>query len=85
MDRFFKDKHGKVVIWQMPNVLLWIWIVLIIAERLASHSRLGEGLSSLATVVLFCWAYLELTDGVNLFRRCLGAIVIGVITVGFFR
>lgn len=74
-ERFWKDKHGKVVLWQSPNVLLVAWFIF----TLLSKIMLGDKLQTLAGVmafgVIFTWGWLEATTGVNYFRRLLGIIV----------
>jgi hypothetical protein len=85
IDQFIKDKHGHIVLWQTPNVLLYSWIVLKVVTWLLSTSHLKSGLGQLSTAILFAWAYLEATKGVNYFRKLLGAVVLGMIVIGFFR
>jgi len=76
LDKLFRDKNGKIVIGQLPNIPIIGWFVfyiLSILEFLKEYSQLS---SSISTAFLFTWAYLELTQGVNYFRRILGAIAI---------
>src|SRR4051794_9329072 len=73
--RFFKDKNGRIVLWQSPNLLLYSWIALKIFSMLLS-GRSKTGLEHLSTAVLFAWAYFEIVSGVNLFRKVLGAVVL---------
>ena len=82
---FFKNKDGKVVIWQAPNLLLWSWIATTGLGYLLRGSQLHDGVRSLGSAVLFAWAYLEIQSGESPFRRVLGLLVIGMVVVGFFR
>ena len=76
LERFFKDKDGKVVIGQTPNAPILIWAVLLVANLFIHNPHI----STLQNVFLFVWAYLELTEGVNSFRKTLGAVIaLGVI------
>jgi len=75
-DRIWKDKHGRhVVIWQWPNAYLWAWLILTVVS-LFFNGRTADILSGAGSVVLIVWAVLELTKGVNYFRRALGAVVL---------
>lgn len=70
----FRDKKGKVVIAQKPNLPLWIAIFFFLIKFiplwfLSVISFWG------VTISLLYWSYLELTDGINLWRRFLGFTV----------
>ncbi|MEY9929829.1 hypothetical protein ABH926_004469 [Catenulispora sp. GP43] len=75
---FWRDADGKVVIAQAPNIPLIGWLVFAaLAWISGGHWRSGAGFVSSA--FLFTWAYLELTQGVNYFRRLLGLVVLAVV------
>lgn len=80
----FKDKQGRIVIAQMPNLPLIGWFVFTVLNLIWNsgqptiHSLFGL----LSFGFIFTWAWLEITDGVNLFRRALGLLVL-IIVVGF--
>ena len=80
---FFEDKHGRVVIFQMPNALLWGWLLSKLLMILGTRN-LASGFGRLGTALLFAWAYLELTKGVNYFRKSLGLVVLLVVMRSFF-
>lgn len=82
---FFKDKEGHIKIWQPPNMLLYGWLVFKILSMLIDMSRLKTGFSNLSTAFLFAWAFLELTQGVNYFRRILGLVVLVALVIGYFK
>lgn len=84
-DHFFKDKHGKVVLWQRPNILLSIWILAILVIQILPESHLKSGIAQLNPAVLFAWAYLELTSGVNYFRKSVGLVVLGAVITGYLK
>lgn len=71
-----QDKHGKLVLWQAPNLPLICWFVLTLLTYTVSQGNLHSGLSYLASAFLFVWAYLELAQGSSHFRRLLGLVVI---------
>ncbi len=70
----------------MPNLPLIVWIAASLAQ-ISFYNGVGNtGLDILAFGSLFTWAWLELFQGVNYFRRALGlGVLIGVMasrTVG---
>lgn len=75
-DRFWRDKDGKVVVWQNPNLPLIIWFVCTILGYVFSAGKLNEFLEILAFGAIFTWSWLEITSGVNYFRRSLGMVVL---------
>lgn len=75
-DKTFRDSQGAVVIAQAPNLPLWAWIISTLLKFVFTKGTLFEGLDAIAFGSLFTWAWLELFDGVNYFRRALGAIVL---------
>lgn len=71
---------------QTPNVPLIVAIIAAIASRFFDSGTVGYGLSrALFYVGLTAWAYLELTDGVNGFRRVLGALGIAFVLFSITR
>jgi len=69
----FKDKSGSIVITQFPNWPLWSFLVFSLFGLIDSrHTFSYWG----ATVSLVYWSYLEITQGVNLFRKGLGVFVL---------
>ncbi|MCE5291211.1 MAG: hypothetical protein LLG14_18515 [Nocardiaceae bacterium] len=84
LDKIFRDQSGRIVLWQWPSIPLICWGLLKVAA-LVSGGHLQSAFSSASTAFLFVWAYLELAQGVNYFRRALGAIVLLAIGISFFR
>jgi hypothetical protein len=80
---FFENKHGKTVIYQHPNVLLWLWLVVQVVN-IAAFKANQPALSTLAGMLLFAWAYGELTQGESPFRKALGGIVLAVTIIMVF-
>lgn len=83
LDKVFRDQSGRIVLWQWPNIPLICWGLLKVAA-MVSTGHLQSALSNSSTAFLFAWAYLELTQGVNYFRRALGAVVLLMILISFF-
>ncbi len=81
VDKCFKDKRGKLVLAQKPNVPLWGWIISTVLSYVFSKGKVHNLFQIMAFGSLFAWAYLEITSGINYFRRVLGAIVLIVIII----
>ena len=82
-DKIFRDKTGKVVLWQNPNIPLTGWAVCKVLAFFI-NGQLGLGFSLLSSAFIFTWAYLELTKGVNYFRKVIGALVLTSLLIGYF-
>jgi hypothetical protein len=76
-DNFWRDKRGNIVIWQTPNIALIGWLVLTIVSLFLS-GKLSDVFSWAALVSLVIWSLLEITKGVNYFRRLLGLVVLAL-------
>lgn len=64
----------------MPNLPLIVWIVTSLLALVFPSGKINTALDLLANGSLFTWAWLELFQGVNYFRRALGlAVLIGLI------
>lgn len=74
-DRFWKDGQGNYVIYQTPNLWLVAWAIVTFIS-LFIVGRASMVLSSIGLIFLAVWSVLEITAGVNYFRRLLGAVVI---------
>ena len=72
---FFKDKNGKLAIVQRPNILIILWAGLSVLSKV-TDGQIRNGISTLATILLVGWAYLEITAGDSMFRRLLGVVVL---------
>jgi Co/Zn/Cd efflux system component len=83
--RFFQDKHGKIVIWQMPNVPLWIWVGCSVLGWAMKRGIVHTAAGIIGTIALIVWALLEIFSGVNIFRRVLGIVVMGLILSRFIK
>ena len=87
IDWLFRDRRtGRIVIAQMPNVPLIVFLVASVVKRLASpRGMVGTGLSALIVGSLLWWAGDEMLRGVNPFRRILGGVVAVVTIAGLLR
>lgn len=83
-DRFFRDSDGQLVLAQLPNLPLIAWGVFRLAASAVGEGQARTGCERLSTAFLLIWAYLEITEGVNWFRRMLGTVVFAVVSIGLF-
>ncbi|MEH2137051.1 hypothetical protein [Nostoc sp.] len=80
VDKTFRDSDGNIVIAQMPNLPLIVWIATTLLALIFTNGKINTVLEIIANGSLFTWAWLELFQGVNYFRRALGlAVFIGII------
>jgi hypothetical protein len=75
-DRIFRDENGNIVIGQMPNLPLIIGTTASVLRLLFSSGEVSLVLDLVAFGSLFTWAWQELFDGVNYFRRGLGLLAL---------
>jgi hypothetical protein len=75
-DRTFRDRDGKIVIAQMPNLPILVWLVATLLQLVVPSGKIETGLNLVAFGTLFTWAWQELFEGVNYFRRSLGLVVL---------
>lgn len=83
-DKFWKDKHGEVVVYQHPNIWLIGWVVLAFVS-LFVNEKLADILWHISLGVLAIWALLEIFKGVNYFRRTMGVVVLLLVVLAAFR
>ena len=75
-DRTFKDSEGNIVLGQMPNLPILVWVTATLLQLVFTSGKVYAGLNVIAFGSLFTWAWQELFDGVNYFRRALGLVVL---------
>ncbi len=75
-DRTFRDHEGKIAIAQMPNLPLLVGVSATLLQLLPLKGTLQTGVDLVAFGALFTWAWQELFEGVNYFRRALGFVVL---------
>lgn len=72
---FFKDKHGNIVIYQHPNILLILFLGFSFMHLLVDGG-MKEFIGMLGLGVGFAWSINEAREGVNGFRKSLGVAVL---------
>jgi hypothetical protein len=83
-DRSFRDSSSDIVVIQPPNLPILTWIAASLLKLLFTSGNLHAGLDAIAFGALFTWAWLELFQGVNYFRRSLGLIVLSTVVTTKF-
>lgn len=74
-DRLFRDSTGEIVIAQSPNLPVLIWVAATLLKLVVKTGQVKIALDLLAFGSLSYWSFLEISQGVNYFRRDLGVIV----------
>ena len=80
--RFFRNPDtGELVLFQAPNLPLWIYLFATAARLIFEpEGTPGTLLSFVTRVALVVWAVLEIVDGDSPFRRALGGtVLLGVV------
>jgi hypothetical protein len=85
MSKLFKTSEGKYVFAQFPNIPLFGWGIFLGLSFLPVEDSIKQSLAILSQMFLFVWAYLEATQGVNLFRKLLGIFFIAYIIINIFN
>jgi hypothetical protein len=75
-DKIFRDSNGEIVIAQPPNLPIIVWLTASLLKFIFPSGAINVGLDVVAFGSLFTWAWLELFQGVNYFRRTLGLVVL---------
>lgn len=85
VDRIFRDSEGNIVIAQMPNLPILVGSTALFLHLILPSSNIQIALGLVGFGALFTWAWLELFDGVNYFRRSLGFIgLVSLIALGLY-
>jgi hypothetical protein len=75
-NQIFRDSEGNVVLAQFPNLTITVWVIASLLKLILPTGRINTGLDVIAFGCLFTWAWEEIFQGVNYFRRALGLLVI---------
>ncbi len=80
---FFQNSKGEQTLIQRPNLLLCAWLLVQLVNMLVFKFE-QRALMVLASMLLFAWAYNELTQGDSRFRKVLGGVILLLIIVNVF-
>jgi hypothetical protein len=87
VSRFFRNpRTGDVVVAQMPNMPLWVFLAATAVRVLfRPDGSVGTLVSIVGTAGLVVWAGLEIARGDSPFRRGLGVVVLLATVAGLVR
>jgi len=85
LNKIFRDKQGKIVIIQFPNIPLAVWIIGLLLVKVLPSGDFSEFCRHISTLGLVVWGIIEILYGVNYFRRLLGAAIIISTVYGLTR
>jgi len=80
-DRILRDSKGDIVIAQAPNLPVLVGVAAACLQYALPDGQLQMSADLIAFGALFTWAWQELFDGVNYFRRALGLLGLGGLMV----
>ncbi|NES94205.1 MAG: hypothetical protein F6K32_03090 [Desertifilum sp. SIO1I2] len=84
-DLTFRDSEGRIVIAQMPNLPILTALAATLLQALLPSGNLQTALTLVAFGAFFTWAWQELFEGVNYFRRSLGLMgLVSAIALGLY-
>lgn len=75
IDKCFRDSDNKITVFQKPNLSITVWAISLLVKQL-TDGKIYELFDIIGFGALFTWAWLEIFQGVNYFRRVLGLIVL---------
>ncbi len=82
-DRTFRDSKGNIVVAQAPNLPVLVGVAASLLQYVLPSGQLHRAAELIAFGALFTWAWQELFEGVNYFRRALGLIgLAGLMALG---
>ncbi|MBD2313849.1 hypothetical protein H6G20_19450 [Desertifilum sp. FACHB-1129] len=82
-DLTFRDSEGRIVIAQMPNLPLLTALAAALLQAVLPSGNFQTALTLVAFGAFFTWAWQELFEGVNYFRRSLGLMgLVSAIALG---
>jgi hypothetical protein len=84
-DRLFRDGTGEIVIGQPPNLPIVIWVSAMLLKLVFKTGQIKLALDLLGFSSLLYWSFLEITQGVNYFRRDLGTIVLIALMISVIK
>lgn len=86
IDKCFRNKQGNILLWQKPNLPLYLWVISFILLSIFNYVNITGKLINILELLkfgfIFVWAWLELLEGENYFRKFLGLTIIIIVIVG---
>ncbi|GAA2143959.1 hypothetical protein GCM10009844_16950 [Nocardioides koreensis] len=73
---WFRSPDGRLVLWQLPNPALCVWLVAVVLGRFDLSAARTTAVDGVGHGALLVWALDEVVRGASPFRRLLGAVVL---------
>ena len=80
IEKCYKDKEGRVVVTQIPNTALVVFVLSSVVTHI-TQGTVNQIAELVAFGTIFTWAWLEVFQGVNYLRRALGLAILVLIVV----
>lgn len=86
-DWVFRSRQtGRIVVAQVPNVPLLVWLAAVVVRWVVEPSGTARtAVGAVAALALAVWAVDEILRGVNPWRRALGGAVLGGLIASLLR
>lgn len=83
---FFEDRHGNVVIYQRPNILIIAAVVSSMIALLTNKGVIHAVTAWIAITTWLAWSLLEVIFGDSYFRKTIGvlSLLIEVLVLRYF-
>lgn len=75
-DRIFRDRNGNIVIGQPPNLPVLVAVAATVLQTVLAAGLAQTAADLVAFGAWFTWAWQELFEGVNYFRRAIGLVAL---------
>lgn len=76
VEKCYKNDQGKITIAEPPNLPILVWLVSVVLQKIISNGTVHDIFVVIGFGAIFTWAWLEVFQGTNYFRRLLGVVVI---------
>ena len=73
---WFRSSDGRLVVGQVPNPALWVWVVAVVLGQLELSASRAAAVDGIGRGALVVWALDEVVRGASPFRRLLGTVVL---------
>jgi hypothetical protein len=70
-----KPEKDKFIVYQRPNLPLIIFIIFYLLSLVVKTTPTIYLIKSISFGSIFVWSWLEITEGINIYRRILGVVV----------
>ena len=72
---WFRSSDGRLVLWQLPNPALCVWMVALVLGMFDLSATHATAVAGVRHGALLVWALDEVVRGASPFRRLLGLVI----------